>query len=185
MVMVREHTALTLRPRGHLFARSLTAVAIAVLPVFGVLYWLSIGSGLWPLVLIAQLLVVALYVVALLSTRSVYFRLHSWGVEDHVPFGLTRFIHTDEVDTVLLIDLYSGSGLESWPHLFAVDADDRLLLRMHGQIWSRSSIQQVASRLDAPVVHAPTPMTLAEFTSIEPQLLAWWERRPFWRRVTH
>ena len=183
MVMVREQAGVTLRPRGHLFARSLTAVAIAVVPVFGVLYWLSLGSGLWPLVALAQLIVIALYIVALLATRSVFFRLHPWGVEDHVPFGLTRHIRSDDVDTVLLIDLYSGSGLESWPHLFAVDAEDRLLLRMHGQIWSRSSIQQVASRLQAPVVHAPTPMTLTEFTSIEPQLLTWWERRPFWRRV--
>ncbi|MEJ3404264.1 hypothetical protein WDJ51_05945 [Rathayibacter sp. YIM 133350] len=181
MAVTREAAVKTLRPRRHIFANVTVAASVLLLPVFAALYWLTAPVGLWPIVLLIQIVVSGVCIAALFSTRHVYFRLHEWGVEDHVPFGFTRQVRSADVDTILMLDLYSGTDLETHPHLFAVDAHDRLLLRMHGQLWSRASIQQVASRLGAPVVHAPAPMTLAEFTSIEPQLLPWWERRPMWR----
>ncbi|MET0726310.1 MAG: hypothetical protein ABWY36_08155 [Leifsonia sp.] len=174
---VRAHT---FRPRSHLFGQLVTATAVLAIPIFAALYWLTIPDGSWPVVLAIQVIAMLLIGVAILSSRNVYVELHDWGVEDHWPFGFTRRVRAADVDTVLLVDVYSGNGMETSLQLFAVDEADRRILRMRGQVWSRAAMQQVAARLAAPVVHAPVPMTLGEFSRIEPQLLSWFERRPLW-----
>ncbi|KQX05633.1 MULTISPECIES: hypothetical protein [unclassified Leifsonia] len=170
----------TFRPRSPLFGQLAIATVVLTVPVFAALYWISVPVGVWPAVLALQVLVMLIIGVGVIASRSVYVQLHEWGVEDHWPFGFTSNVRSSDVDTILLIDLYTGNGMETVPQLFALDGRDRLVLRMRGQLWTRSAIQQVAARLGAPVVHAPVPMTLTDFTRIEPQLLAWFERRPLW-----
>ncbi|TFV96916.1 hypothetical protein [Orlajensenia leifsoniae] len=170
----------TFRPRSPLFGQLAVATGVLTVPVFAVLYWVSVPVDSWPIVTALQALVMLIVGVGVIASRSVYVQLHDWGVEDHWPFGFTNRVRSSDVDTILLIDLYTGNGMETVPQLFALDGRDRLVLRMRGQIWTRSAIQQVAARLGAPVVHAPVPMTLTDFTRIEPQLLTWFERRPLW-----
>jgi hypothetical protein len=181
MTSVRQLGEQTLRPRKRLFQRAVTAVIVVLVIVFASLYWLSIPLGTWPWVAIGQAAVMILLAIGILSTRGVSFLLTDGAVQERGAFGYTRTVRVGDADSIMLVDLYVGSGMETDPHLFVVDAHDRLLLRMHGQIWTRASMQQVAAHLGAPVVHAPQPMTFAEFTRLEPQLLLWWERRPIWR----
>lgn len=172
----------TFRPRTQLLTQLGIGTAVLTVPVFLVLYFIAAPAGNWGLVLALQLVVMAVIAVVTVSTRNVYVELHDWGVEDHWPFGFTRRVQAADVDTILLVDFYVGSAMETVPQLFAVDGNDRLVMRMRGQIWSRTALQQVAARLAAPVVHAPVPMTLSDFSRIEPQLLSWFERRPFWAK---
>ncbi|KQO95445.1 hypothetical protein [Leifsonia sp. Leaf264] len=179
-VRVGDVRAQMFRPRSPLFGQIAVATVVLTVPVFAVLYWVMVPVGGWLVVAALQALVMIIIGVAVVASRNVYVKLHDWGVEDHWPFGFTNRVQSSEVDTILLIDLYTGNGMETVPQLFALDAHDKLILRMRGQVWTRSAIQQVAARLGAPVVHAPVPMTLTDFTRIEPHLLAWFERRPLW-----
>lgn len=179
-VRVGDARAQLFRPRSPLFGQLALATAVLTVPVFAVLYWITVPDGAWLVVVALQVLVMIVIGIAVIASRKVFVQLHEWGVEDHWPFGFTSRVRASEVDTILLIEFYNGNGTETVPQLFALDGRDRLVLRMRGQVWTRSAIQQVAARLGAPVVHAPVPMTLTDFTRIEPQLLAWFERRPLW-----
>ncbi|MEO7017222.1 MAG: hypothetical protein ABI130_03765 [Leifsonia sp.] len=167
-----------LRPHAHLFARGLVALLALTTPVFAVLYWITIVSGDWPVVLAIHLLVVVVSTLAVLTYLSTTIQFTANGVRERGFFGRTIQVRHDMVGSVQLIDLYEGSTLDTRPQLFVTGLDGRLLIRMRGQFWALADMERVAEELDFPITKRPDSVTLAELRRTSPELLYWFERFP-------
>lgn len=173
---------IVLRPHAHLFTRGILAVFALTTPVFAVLYWLTIPDGVWPLVLVIHVLVVAATILAVLAFFGTTIEITPDAVRERGFFGRVTEIRAGMVRDVVLLDLYEGSTLDTQPQLFVTGVDGRLLLRLRGQFWAREDMERVAEELDVPVTIRSDSITLTELRRDSPELLYWFERFP---RVGH
>ena len=184
---MRQETVVTtksvvLRPHAHLFTRGIVAVLALTTPVFAVLYWLTITEGAWPLVLAIHIVVVVVTVLAVLAFFGTTIQLLPDSVRERGFFGRVSDIRPGMVGSVVLLDLYESSTLDTLPQLFVTDVDGRLLLRLRGQFWSREDMDLVVEALDVPVTTPSESITLTELRRDSPKLLYWFERFPRVRR---
>jgi hypothetical protein len=170
--------SVVLRPHAHLFTRGIIAVLALTTPVFAVLYWLTIPDGDWPIVLATHLVVVLLTVMAVLAFFGTTIQLLPDSVRERGFFGRVTDIRPGMVGSVVILDLYEGSTLDTLPQLFVTDTAGRLLLRLRGQFWSREDMERVTEELDVPVTTRAESITLTELRRESPELLYWFERFP-------
>ena len=170
--------SVVLRPHAHLFTRGIVAVLALTTPVFAVLYWLTFPDGGWPLVLAIHIVAVVATVLAVFAFFGTTIQLLPDSVRERGFFGRVTDIRPGMVGSVVLLDLYEASTLDTLPQLFVTDVDGRLLLRLRGQFWSREDMERVADQLDVPVTIRGESMTLTELRRDSPQLLYWFERFP-------
>lgn len=170
--------SVVLRPHAHLFTRGIVAVLALTTPVFAVLYWLTIPDGVWPLVLAIHIVVVVVTVFAVLAFFGTTIQLLPDRVRERGFFGRVTDILPGSVGSVLLLDLYESSTLDTLPQLFVTDVNGRLLLRLRGQFWSREDMERIAEELDVPVTTRTESMTLTDLRRDSPELLYWFERFP-------
>jgi hypothetical protein len=166
-----------LKPHGHLMRQTILSIVAFFAPVFAVLYWLTIPSGTWLPVLWGQLVVVLLVSIGFVG----YFRTRIWvdetGISERGFLGRLNNFPVDQVESIVMLELYQTGALDTQPQLFVTGADGRLLVRMRGQFYSRGAMDTVMDELAVPIVHVPDPMTLAELNRLRPGLLYWFERR--------
>ena len=148
--------SVVLRPHAHLFTRGIVAVLALTTPVFAVLYWLTIPDGGWPRCSRIHILVVVATVLAVLAFFGTTIQLAPRQRARTRVLRPCTDIRPGMVGSVVLLDLYEGSTLDTLPQLFVTDADGRLLLRLRGQFWSREDMERVAEELDVPVTRSPS-----------------------------
>ncbi|QYH34503.1 hypothetical protein [Salinibacterium sp. M195] len=168
------------QPRS-LFRRGLIAALTFTVPVFGVLYALTIPDGPWLAVAITQ----AAAVVAAIAASVSYFRSAIWIGPDSPTvtergFFFGRLTHFDKADAVsiLLADVYTSDGSETRPQMVILGADKKRLLRMRGQYWSPSDFDIVAAEFDVPVFSIPGAVSTSELREDYPHALYTLERHP-------
>jgi hypothetical protein len=166
-----------LRPINALFSRGLTAILAFSVPTFTVLYILAVPDGSWPVVLIANLVVVAGLCFAVVSHR----RLGVWVARDSIAergfFGIRREIGIEQIGSIVRATLYLSGGAETAPQLFVCDLEGRQVIRLRGQFWSQSSMDVVSATLDVPTIVIEHARTVRELHEAHPGLLYWFERR--------
>jgi hypothetical protein len=167
-----------LNPRRTVFREGLIASLVVGVPVLVVLYLLTIPSGGWRDVLIAQ--IVATGVSALLIVG--YFGVAIWVDDDCVRergfLTRVRTVPRATIASAILVNTFSGSGTDTTAQLFVLNGDGARVLRMRGQFWSRESMQKVLDRLKVPVTELTEAASLAELRVDYPALLYWFERYP-------
>jgi len=171
--------AIRLRPRSTLFRRGTAAVLAFFVPAFAVLFYLTIPSGLWPVVLVAAALVAAAFVYAVVS----YLRLGVWvssdGISERGFFGKMTRLTIDEIGSIVLAEVFpTGTSSETVPQLFVCDTDGWQVIRLRGQFWTRESMAVVVSTLEVPLIDIDRPISTSELYATYPGLLYWFERRP-------
>lgn len=167
-----------LRPHRHLFSRGVLAIFALTTPVFAVVYWLTIPSGPWPIVLIVHCLVLLATLLGLIAFFDTLIKLGPRSVTERGFFGRVHTVESSQVGSVILLDLYESNALDTNPQLFVSDKGGKRMLRMRGQFWSRESMETVIDTLDHPVTVPPEAMTISELRRSSPELLYWFERRP-------
>lgn len=177
---VRMHTH-ALRPHGRLLVQSGLSVLALVAPISAVLFWLSIPNGTWRPVAIAQVVLLSICGLAYLAYTRTIIRVDAEGISERGFMGLVKDFSSDEIGSVVLLDLYRSGALDTQPQLFVTGTDGRLLVRMRGQYYSRGAMDTVVDQLGVPMVRVPEPMTLQDLNRVRPELLYWFERR-FTRR---
>lgn len=169
----------TLRPFAHLFRQGLLATMAFMLPVFTVLYFLTVPDGPWQAVLVTQ--VVASVAVGLAS--SAYFTTAIWvdetGIAERGFFGRLSEHRIDRIGSIVVAETFVD-GADPLPQLFVCDHEGRQLVRMRGQFWARASMDAVVQALDVPVTTVDATMTTGELRTEFPGLLYWFERHPIW-----
>lgn len=166
------------RPLDHLFKQGLTAVLAFFVPLFAVLYWLTVPHGVWLPVVIVQLVASCSLIYAIYSYRHIKIVVSSRGFTERGFFGRKTQYASAMVDNVMIVEMYQSDTLDTHPHLFVRKADGTVALRMRGQFWSRADMEMVVDELAAPIVRVEEPVTLRDLNRTNPELLYWFERRP-------
>jgi hypothetical protein len=166
-----------LRPIAQLHGQTRVVTAALLIPVFAAVFWFSIPRGTWPRVIVALLVVTAVYAVAAYLFSRVSIRIGADVVSERGFFSAKR-VPGKRIESVLIVTTYRGQSLETVPQLFLLDAYGEALLRMRGQFWSNESIEAVASAFDVPVRRIDGPVTWAALRRDHASLLYWFERWP-------
>lgn len=167
-----------LKPRGHLCPKAVLSIFALTTPVFAVIYWLTIPSGAWPIVVVLHLiaLVASILAVSAYFNTAVTVGPQEITVRDCLARTRTRTVTAEDVGSIVLLDLYEMNTLDTAPQLFVCDHAGRPLLRMRGQFWAQSSMQQVIEAFDCPVTAPPESVSLSDLRRTSPELLHWFER---------
>lgn len=168
-----------LRPRPSLFRRGVTAILAFFVPAFGVLFFLTIPRGLWPVVLGAAVVVLGGLVYSVVSYR----RLGVWVSPERITergfFGKTSTVEVGDIGSIIRAEVFpTGTSSDTVPQLFVCDEHGWQVIRLRGQFWSRESMATVVSTLDVNVVEIDKPISTSELYATYPGLLYWFERRP-------
>ncbi|MGL4340211.1 MAG: hypothetical protein ACRCSP_07305 [Rhodoglobus sp.] len=167
-----------LRPHSHVLSHGLTACIAFMVPVFLVLYFLTVPRGPWLAVLVAQLIVTAMIGFA----TSRYFGVGIWvdenGIAERGFFRAKRHYPLAEIGSVVTATTFESAQLSSQPQLFVCDHEGRQLVRMRGQFWSRASMEKVANALDVPHIPVDETLSTKEIHQDFPDLGYWFERHP-------
>ncbi|WP_033372131.1 hypothetical protein [Humibacter albus] len=167
-----------LRPHRHLLISGILAGLALTTPVFAVAYWLTVHVGTWPIVFGVHLLAVVvalLFVVRYRRTRVVVspYRVREYGFLGHVSE-----ISNSDIGALHMVELYRDNELDTQPNLFILDRSGTARIRLRGQYWSRSDMEDLAETLDRPIATPAEPITLSELRSSRPEWLYWFERLP-------
>ena len=161
-----------------MFWRGLGSSCAFIFTITTVLYFVAGSAEHFPAIMTIQLV----GVVAALTAYALYRRSGIWvssqGVSERGFFGRWVHVPVSDIDTVLLADLYRGSGTSTASQLFLCGSDGTQLMRMRGQFWSLAKMRLVAEILDIPVTTAGTPMSSRELLVRYPRLLYWFEKKP-------
>jgi hypothetical protein len=167
-----------LRPHAHLFGQGIISVVVFMVPVFVVLYVLTLPTGAWRAVLVTQILASIAVVLATVA----YFRAAIWVDRTSITevgfFGMTNRVVVDDIGAIFVADVFETSGTRTLPQLFVCDKDGKQLIRMRGQFWSRESMDRVLSTLDVPTIARDDSLSTSELRDEYPGLLYWFERHP-------
>ncbi|QYF73685.1 hypothetical protein [Cryobacterium sp. PAMC25264] len=173
----RPVRAQVLRPHGHLLRQTTLSIIAFFAPVFAVLYWLTIPIGEWLPVAAAQLAVMLTALVGIIGFLRTCIWVDDTGVSERGFFGRNTSFPSEQISSVVLLELYQSGTVDSQPQLFVTGQSGELLVRMRGQFYSRGAMDIVADELGVPIVRVPDPMTLSELNRLRPELLYWFERR--------
>ena len=169
--------AQVLRPHGHLLRQTTLSILAFFAPVFAVLYWLTIPLGEWIPVAIAQVVVMLAAGIGIFGFLRTCIWVDDTGISERGFLGQLTSFSSEQVASVVVLELYQSGAIDTHPQLFVTGADGELLVRMRGQFYSRGAMDTVADELGVPVIRVPDPMTLTELNRLRPELLYWFERR--------
>ena len=170
-----------IRPLGHLLRQSVIALFAFFVPLFAVLYWLTIPRDLWLPVALGQFIASGFILFGIYAHRNTCITVSPLGFSERGFFGRKTQHAAASVDTIVFLDMYQSDTLDTYAQLFVIGRSGKVLLRMRGQFWSRADMETVIEELDAPVLRISAPMTLRELNRMSPELLYWFERRPVGR----
>ncbi len=147
-------------------------------PVFVVSYFLAIPAGDWLAVVIAQ----AIMTLAISLAVVGYFRVAIWvspsSITERGFFGKLIVVNRDVISFIVLADAFERSSGETRPQLFVCDSNEKQLLRMRGQFWSRKNMDYVIATLDVPVHRLDDGISTSDIRAENPGLLYWFEQHP-------
>ncbi|QDZ16256.1 hypothetical protein [Humibacter ginsenosidimutans] len=167
-----------LRPHAHLFRSGVIAVLSLTTPVFAIAYWLTITSGWWPVTVAVHLLVAIIAVVIVEQYRRTSVVVSPHGVRERAFLGRVTEIANSDIQSLCLVEIYRDNALDTQPNLFILDSSDRPRIRLRGQYWPRSAMENLAEVLDRPLVSLDDSVTISELRSSRPDWLYWFERFP-------
>jgi len=176
-----------IRPLRQLFHQGIITFLALTTPVFAVLYWMSIQNGQWPMVLAVHVLVMVIAGLVMLGYLGASVQVSPAGIRERGFFGRVRTSSIADVASILILEMYRDSALDTQPQLFVCDREGRVLLRMRGMFWSRADMDEVIDQLDVAIEVADGTFTVSDLRRTRPELLYWFERIPrlaaFWIRA--
>ena len=175
---VAEPSSILLLPYRHLFRQGLIAIVAFMLPVFIVLYFLTVPHGTWLPVLAAHVALTLLVAFASALFFTTHIRVSPEGLSERGFFGRTGAYRLDQIGSIVFANTVVGGNTESHPQLFVCDHAGRQLVRMRGQFWSKDSMDAVIATLDVPLTIVDETVSNEELHAAYPGLLYWFEKRP-------
>jgi hypothetical protein len=167
-----------LRPHNWLFRQGLAATLAFLVPVFAVLYFLTIPDGAWIVVLATQVATVVLLAVAAILLYRTGIWVDQNGITERGFFGTMISVPVEAIGSIVVVHTYHGGSADTIPQLFVCDHDGNQLIRLRGQFWSVENMDIIRNGLDVPVVELSESVSPRELLEKYPGLLYWFERRP-------
>jgi len=180
---VSDTALVTVRPRRSLLTTAFVSVVLAMIPLFGVLYWFSFEHGSWLIVFVAHIAVVVVALVILLRQLSVYSAVTETELVGRGIFSPLIRVPLSEISSVDLVETYVGQAPESVTQLLVRDADGKRLFRMRGSFYHDGDLPKIAAALPVKQVVVTEPIGITEFFRSYPGSAYWFEHRPILRVV--
>jgi hypothetical protein len=165
-----------LRPKERLILQAIIAVLALFVPLFFVVYWLSIPGQTWTFVLEVQCALTALGMIGAFGVSKMTVRVDTDGLTIQGLLGRVTNVAVADIGSLLLVELYQSGSVDSLPHLYVLDAAGHVLVHLRGQVWARSTIESIIDELDIAALRVPDPLTLVELGLFRPQLVRPWVR---------
>jgi hypothetical protein len=178
---VSTTTLVTVRPRRSLLRTGLVSIVLAMVPLFGVLYWFSFEHGSWLIVFVVHLIVVLAAIVVLLRQLSVYSAVTDTELVGRGIFSPLIRVPLDRIACVDLVETYVGQAPESVTQLLVRDAEGRRLFRMRGGFYHPGDLPKLAAALPVRPDVVSEPIGMTEFFRAYPGSAYWFEHRPILR----
>ena len=179
--MTVEGTRVLVRPRSSLLGTAMVSVLLAMVPVFGVLYWFSFAHGTWQAVGAVNLVLLLIGVSLVLRQLSVRTEVTETELRGNGIFTPMVHVPLDRIHSVLLIPTYIGQAPEPVTQLLVQDSQGRRLYRMRGNFWHSRDLRAVADALPARTTVVDDPISIGEFFGHYPGSAYWFENKPWLR----
>jgi hypothetical protein len=180
---VTEQTLVAVRPRRSLIRTGFISIVLAMIPLFGVLYWFSIEHDSWLVVFVVHLIVTTLAVLALVRQLTVYSAVTETELIGRGIFSPMIRVPLDKIAAVYLVETYVGQAPESVTQLLVTDEEGNRLFRMRGNFYQDGDLKAIAAALPVPAQTTPEPIGITEFFRTYPGSAYWFEHRPVLRIV--
>ncbi len=178
-----EQTLVTVRPRRSLITTGFISVVLAMIPLFGVLYWFSIEHGSWMVVLVVHVIVTVLFVLAVVRQLTVFSAVTESQLIGRGIFSPMVRVPLGKIASVHLVETYVGQAPESVTQLLVTDGEGKRLFRMRGNFYRDGDLKAIAAALPVPAQVAAEPIEITEFFRTFPGSAYWFEHRPILRIV--
>ena len=178
-----DTTVVTVRPRRSLLRTGFISIVLAMVPVFGVLYWFSIEHGSWLVVFVVHVIVSLAALAVMVRQTMVHSAVTETELIGNGIFSPMVRVPLDSIAKVDLIETYVGQAPESVTQLLVRDADGKRLFRMRGGFYPPGALQQIAAALPVKAETTSEPIGLTEFFRTYPGSAYWFEHRPVLRVV--
>ena len=159
------------RPRRRIVYRAIIAALALLVPLFLVVFWLSIPSRNWPFVLEIQCGLTALGVIFALGASKMFLRVTPDGLTVFRLLGRQTHVAKADIGSLALVELYQSGTVDCLPHLYLLDSAGEVLVRLSGHVWSRSTLEGVIDELGLAVLRPTEPFTMAELGRLQPQMV--------------
>lgn len=165
-------------PDRRLARSGVLAVLLVSLPIFGMLFFLGLDDGVWPVAIGGELLCLIATGIALVRFFGTFVEVTETTIEEREFLGRRTSTPRAEVHSVVLARTYRSSSSDSTPQLIVRGASGRRILRMRGYFWAEELISEVAAAIEVPVVRPHEPMSAKDFFADYPGSAYWFEDRP-------
>jgi len=180
---VTEQTLVSVRPRRSLITTGFVSIVLAMIPLFGVLYWFSIEHNSWLVVFVVHLFVTALAVLAVVRQLTVFSAVTRTELIGRGIFSPMIRVPLDKIAAVHLVETYVGQAPESVTQLLVTDEEGKRLFRMRGNFYQDGALPAIAAALPVKAQVASEPIGITEFFRNYPGSAYWFEHRPILRLV--
>jgi len=178
---VTEQTLVTVRPRRSLITTGFVSVVLAMIPLFGVLYWFSIEHHSWLVVFVVHLAVTALFLLAIVRQLTVYSAVTETELIGRGIFSPMIRVPLAKIAAVYLVETYVGQAPESVTQLLVTDDEGKRLFRMRGNFYRDGDLKKIAAALPVAAQVVSEPIGITEFFRTYPGSAYWFEHRPILR----
>ena len=176
--MTATMTTVLVRPRRSLMTTAFFSIVLAMIPVFGVLYWFAAQHGSWWLVFVVHLAITIACLATLGRQLTVYTAVTDTELIGRGIFSPMLRVPLSDIASVDIVPTYIGQSPDAVPQLLVRDASGARLFRMRGSFWSSDDLTAVADALPVPTTTAHEPMSIREFYRSYPGSAYWFQNRP-------
>ena len=176
--MTATMTTVRVRPRRSLMTTAFFSIVLAMIPVFGVLYWFATQHGSWWLVFVVHLAITIACLATLGRQLTVYTAVTDTELIGRGIFSPMLRVPLSDIASVDIVPTYIGQSPDAVPQLLVRDASGARLFRMRGSFWNTDDLTAVADALPVPTTTAHEPMSIREFYRSYPGSAYWFQNRP-------
>ena len=176
--MTATVTTLRVRPRRSLVTTAFVSIVLAMIPVFGVLYWFAIQHGSWMLVFVVHLAVTIACLATLGRQLTVFTAVTETELVGNGIFSPVVRIPLTAIASVVVVPTYIGQSLEPVPQLLVRDASGHRLYRLRGTFWTPEDLKAVAYALPVAPTFVEEPISIREFYRTYPGSAYWFQNKP-------
>jgi len=176
--MTATATQLRVRPRRSLLTTAFVSIVLAMIPVFGVLYWFSIEHGSWALVFVVHLAITIACLATLWRQLTVFTAVTDTELVGNGIFSPTVRIPLSAIASVLVVPTYIGQSPDPVLQLLVRDSSGARLYRMRGSFWTPDDLKAVANALPVAATFVEEPISIREFYRTYPGSAYWFQNKP-------
>jgi hypothetical protein len=166
-----------LRPRRSLLWSGILVLVIVPLPIVATLITLGLSSGSWRISVIAEGVVLVLFVVGLFLLRTTYVMISASHFTERGFLGRVITTPISEVRSMVIAHTFRTSSSETLPQLIVRNGRGERLLRMRGVFWTEESMREAAAAIGVPLEEPPEPLTSRQFFEQYAGSAYWFENR--------